>query len=80
MDTATNLNTATNRATDDFTAQDICATLSELDSDADHGLTTQQATERLRECGANEIEEHEEALWHRLFRRFWGPIPWMIEV
>ena len=74
------MNTTTHRATDDFAAQDIAATLAELDTDADRGLSTQQATQRLRECGANEIVEHEEPLWHRLLRRFWGPIPWMIEV
>ncbi len=35
---------------------------------------------RLGRFGYNEIEEHEEPLWHRVFRRFWGPIPGMIEV
>ncbi|WP_139248782.1 P-type ATPase [Marinobacter antarcticus] len=20
------------------------------------------------------------SFWHRIFRRFWGPIPWMIEI
>ena len=26
-----------------------------------------------------QVEEKEEPLWHRVLRRFWGPIPWMIE-
>ena len=26
------------------------------------------------------IRSYYEPLWHRIFRRFWGPIPWMIEV
>ncbi len=30
--------------------------------------------------GYNEIPERGESLWHRLLRRLWGPIPWMIEV
>ncbi len=43
------------------------------------GLTTEEAKVRLKEYGYNEIKEKEESWWHRLFRRFWGPIPWMIE-
>ena len=46
----------------------------------DSGLSSQEAKERLEQFGANEIDEKEEALWHRIFRRFWGPIPWMIEI
>ena len=44
------------------------------------GLTQAEADKRLEQYGYNEIEEKEELLWHRLFRRFWGPIPWMIEI
>ncbi len=45
-----------------------------------HGLTSDEANERFKKFGPNAIEEKEESWWHRLFRRFWGPIPWMIEV
>ncbi len=44
------------------------------------GLTSAEAKKRLAKYGPNAIEEKEESWWHRLFRRFWGPIPWMIEV
>jgi len=44
------------------------------------GLSSEEAAERLKKYGANEIKEKEESWMHRLFRRFWGPIPWMIEV
>ncbi len=44
------------------------------------GLTSQEAAELLKKYGYNEIKEKEETWLHRLFRRFWGPIPWMIEV
>ncbi len=44
------------------------------------GLTTQQAQALRREHGPNEIPEKEESFFARLFRRFWGPIPWMIEI
>ncbi len=45
-----------------------------------HGLSSEEAKVRLERYGPNAIEEKEESWLHRLFRRFWGPIPWMIEV
>ncbi len=44
------------------------------------GLTSAEAKRRLEKFGYNEIPEKEETTLHRIFRRFWGPIPWMIEV
>ncbi len=44
------------------------------------GLSSEEAKKRLEKYGPNAIEEKEESWLHRLFRRFWGPIPWMIEV
>ncbi len=44
-----------------------------------NGLTSEEAKERLAKYGPNAIEVKEESWGHRLFRRFWGPIPWMIE-
>ena len=44
------------------------------------GLSGEEAAELLKKYGYNEIKEKEESWLHRLFRRFWGPIPWMIEV
>ena len=65
---------------DDYNNQSIDETLAELNSDIDQGLTDNEAQQRIARFGYNEIEEKEEPLWHRIFRRFWGPIPWMIEV
>ena len=44
------------------------------------GLNEADVKERLEKFGYNEINEKEEGWLHRLFRRFWGPIPWMIEI
>ncbi len=68
------------KKTDDYANQAIGITLSELNSDATGGLTQSEAEARLALHGYNEVEEKEESLWHRIARRFWGPIPWMIEV
>ena len=67
------------RTTDEFGSQDIEQSLSELKTDGSRGLSSQEAGKRLEQYGYNEIIEKDEPLWHRIFRRFWGPIPWMIE-
>jgi len=66
--------------TDEFAQQPIEETLKTLDVNPQQGLDTSQIFERRQRFGSNEIIEREEPLWHRIFRRFWGPIPWMIEV
>ncbi len=68
------------RRTDDYAQQSLSDTLGALQVDPQRGLSAEQVVERLRRYGPNEIQEKEEPLWHRLWRRFWGPIPWMIEV
>jgi H+-transporting ATPase len=54
--------------------------LNELGTNLQKGLSEKEAQERLRKYGLNEVPEKEEPLWHRILRRFWGPIPWMIEI
>ncbi|WP_456392846.1 cation-transporting P-type ATPase, partial [Persephonella sp.] len=65
---------------DEFKDKTIEETLKELNTDPQKGLSTDEVKERLKKYGLNEIPEKEEPLWHRIFRRFWGPIPWMIEI
>ncbi|HFD80506.1 MAG TPA: HAD family hydrolase [Gammaproteobacteria bacterium] len=69
-----------NRQTDDYRGSSVGDTCRELKTDPDTGLATAEVRARLQRYGYNQIEEKEEPLWHRIFRRFWGPIPWMIEV
>jgi len=66
--------------TDDFTKFSVQETFKELDVDPLKGLTSTEVFKRRQHFGSNEIIEREESIWHRIFRRFWGPIPWMIEV
>ena len=56
----------------------ITAQLAKLKTSA-HGLTADEARQRLAKGGPNAIVATEEPLWHKLFGYFWGPIPWMIE-
>ena len=66
--------------TDSYASQPVTDTLQAFEVPAEQGLSKTEAANRLGEYGYNEIIEKEESLWQRLFRRFWGPIPWMIEV
>jgi H+-transporting ATPase len=68
-----------NTGNDGYANQTVQETLAQLRVDSAQGLSSDEATERLARVGYNEINEREEPLWHRILRRFWGPIPWMIE-
>jgi H+-transporting ATPase len=68
------------RKSEEYGRQAPEATLKALGVEPGRGLNGHEARERLERFGANEIEAKEEPLWHRLLRRFWGPIPWMIEI
>jgi len=65
--------------TDEFAGRKSKQNINELQSNAETGLSRREVAKRLQQYGYNEISEKEEPLWHRIFRRFWGPIPWMIE-
>jgi H+-transporting ATPase len=68
-----------NTATEEFEKLAIDDVLKDLRTDRAHGLTSEEAGLRLKRYGFNEIPEKVESLAHRVMRRFWGPIPWMIE-
>lgn len=43
------------------------------------GLTSAQAGERLRQYGPNEVAEEREHPGLAFLRKFWAPVPWMLE-
>lgn len=68
------------KKTDEYLQQDIQQTFHDHDVDLERGLNQQQVEERLQQYGFNELEDKQESLLQRIVRRFWGPIPWMIEI
>jgi H+-transporting ATPase len=66
-------------SSDEYQKQSASDTASQWQVDPGTGLPESEVQKRLQQYGYNEIEEKEEPLWRRIFRRFWGPIPWMIE-
>jgi len=68
------------RTTEDYEKLSVKEILTTLRTDGDNGLTAEEAQKRVEQYGYNEIPEKEESGFHRIFRRFWGPIPGMIEV
>ena len=67
------------KSTESFSNLSIDDSLKELQTNRANGLSAKEADERLKLHGYNEIPEKSETLFHRILRRFWGPIPWMIE-
>ncbi|MEP7234752.1 MAG: plasma-membrane proton-efflux P-type ATPase [Ignavibacteriota bacterium] len=58
---------------------DLNETIARLKTDLNSGLSADEAKKRIAEYGLNEIPEKDESALKRILRRFWGPIPWMIE-
>ncbi|MCF7791488.1 MAG: plasma-membrane proton-efflux P-type ATPase [Victivallales bacterium] len=54
--------------------------ISSFETDTKKGLAETDAGERLKEYGHNEITEHHESTLSKILKKFWGPIPWMIEI
>ncbi|GLI93960.1 plasma-membrane proton-efflux P-type ATPase [Methylocystis echinoides] len=44
-----------------------------------NGLTTAEATQRLKEVGPNALDTRQESKWRKLLAYFWGPLPFLIE-
>ena len=63
-----------------FQNKNIEDVLKELNTNKEKGLNETEVQDRIKQYGLNEIPEKEETFLHRVMRRFWGPIPWMIEI
>ncbi len=50
-----------------------------LQTDPESGLSSEEVSKRQQQFGLNVLETKEESWLARLAKRFWGPIPWMIE-
>jgi H+-transporting ATPase len=71
--------TIMDKTTEEFEKLAIDDALRDLQTDRANGLSSAEASLRLKRYGFNEIPETAESLAHRIIRRLWGPIPWMIE-
>lgn len=61
----------------DISNEDI---LKKLQTSQEKGLTSEEHKSRIETFGLNEISEETESSFKKLFKFFWGPIPWMIEI
>lgn len=44
------------------------------------GLSEEEASRRLANDGPNSVEETPTPLWKQIAAKFWGPVPWMLEL
>ena len=44
------------------------------------GLTSVEAGRRLQQLGPNAVAEGVSRWWQILLTKFWGPVPWMLEL
>ena len=51
-----------------------------LKAESSEGLTTEEVQRRLEKYGYNEIAEKQTSFLARLGKRFWGIVPWMLEI
>jgi len=68
------------KATDDFSLQPVDDTFRLLNVDSKNGLSETDVRQRQIDYGLNQIINQEESTLQRILKRFWGPIPWMIEI
>jgi H+-transporting ATPase len=54
--------------------------ISEFETNPKTGLTNSEVENRVNEYGYNEITEKKESILLTILQKFWGPIPWMIEI
>ncbi len=68
------------KKTGDYEKISVKKLVDSLKTSISNGLSSVDVKIRLKKYGLNEIKEEEESFIHRVFRRFYGPIPIMIEI
>jgi len=63
----------------DFQKLSMEEALDRLEGNVSTGLASDEVQRRRQQYGLNEIPDKEESTLKRILKRFWGPIPWMIE-
>lgn len=66
------------KSTADYKKMSIEATLSFLQTSSD-GLSAEEAKNRIKQFGFNEIAEPGRNPLLEFFKRYWGPMPWLLE-
>jgi H+-transporting ATPase len=67
------------KKTSDYTEIPPEETMTLLDTSA-LGLSQPQAQERLRTFGPNEVKEKQQSAFLEFLSRYWGPMPWLLEL
>jgi H+-transporting ATPase len=62
-----------------FEKMSIEETLTQLNTSL-KGLTEKEAEERIKKYGYNEVKEKKESPIVKFLKKFWAPVPWMLEV
>ena len=65
---------------DDFSDLSVDEIFSRLQSNPSTGLTQTEAKQRIRQYGANAVEEKHQNPIIAFFKRFWGLTAWMLEI
>jgi H+-transporting ATPase len=68
-----------NKDTSDFKKTSIEATFRLLET-SKKGLTKSEAKKRITNYGYNEIKEEKRHPLVEFFSRYWGPMPWLLEI
>lgn len=62
-----------------FENKSVEETLMELNTSLE-GLSEKEAEERIKKYGYNEVKEKKESPIVKFLKKFWSPVPWMLEV
>ena len=66
------------KKTDEYRQMPLQDVMSSLTCSLD-GLSEAEAAERIRRCGPNEVREVKKNPILRFLKRYWGPMPWLLE-